>query len=224
LQKAFCTEDDCFGGSRLATTLGYKSAYNQGMRPIALLLILLMAACAAPSPIPATATVTTVASDTPTVAFTAIPSVTATPQPRLSPVTYGPEAEDFPSNINPLTGRAVADPELLTFPAVLVSISNMPVTARPQAGPGFAPWVFELFIGEGTTRFLNIFYGELPRPIPNVTGTCTVRDEIIRPAGVWIGNRVWLDENENGQQDAWEAGVGGVCVRLLDATSREVLA
>ncbi len=35
--------------------------------------------------------------------------------------------------------------------------------------------------------------------------------------------RVWLDENANGQQDAWEAGVGGVCVRLLNATSHEVL-
>jgi hypothetical protein len=157
---------------------------------------------------------------------TVIPSATATftPQPRLSPTTYGPEAEDFSSNINPLTGREVLDPSLLKLPAVLVSISNMPVTARPQAGPGFAPWVYELYIGEGATRFLNVFYGDLPRAIPNVSGGCAVREEIIHPRGDWIGNRVWLDENENGRQDAWEAGVGGVCVRLLDAASHAVLA
>jgi hypothetical protein len=194
------------------------------MRPIPLLLILLMTACAAPVPIASTATATMVASNTPTVTVTALPSVTASPQPRLSPITYGPEAEDFPSNINPLTGRAVPDPDLLKFPAVLVSISNMPVTARPQAGPGFASWVYELFIGEGTTRFLNVFYGDFPREIPNVSGSCEVREEIVRPRGAWIGNRVWLDENKDGRQDAWEAGVGGVCVRLLDSRSRALLA
>jgi hypothetical protein len=117
----------------------------------------------------------------------------------------------------------VVDPSILNFPAVLVSISNMPVTARPQAGPGFAPWVFELFIGEGTTRFIGVFYGDFPRAVPNVNGGCKVREEIIYPKGQWIGNRVWLDENENGRQDAWEAGVGGVCVRLLDGISHEVL-
>jgi len=154
---------------------------------------------------------------------TATPFATSTPQPRLSSVTYGPELEDFPSGINPLTGRVVADPSLLGLPAVLVSISNMPVTARPQAGPGFAPWVFELFIGEGTTRFLGVFYGDYPRAVPNVNGGCEVRKEIIHPKGDWIGNRVWLDENGNGQQDAWEVGVGGVCVRLLDGISRAVL-
>ena len=99
----------------------------------------------------------------------------------------------------------------------------MPFTARPQAGPGFASWVYELYIGEGATRFMNIFYGEYPRSIPNINGGCEVRKEIIHLGGDWIGNRVWLDENENGQQDAWEAGIGGVCVRLLDAKRREIL-
>jgi len=152
------------------------------------------------------------------------PAEPPTPQPHLSPVIYGPELEDFPEGINPLTGRAVADTSLLNFPAVLISISNMPVSARPQAGPGFAPWMFELYIGEGTTRFMGVFYGDVPRVIPNVKGGCKVRDEIMSPNGDWVGNRLWLDENENGQQDAWEVGVGGVCVNLLDAVSREVLA
>jgi hypothetical protein len=117
----------------------------------------------------------------------------------------------------------VSEPSLLNLPAVLVSISNMPVSARPQAGPGFASWVYELYIGEGATRFMNVFYGEYPRTIPNISGGCEVRQDILRPRGDWIGNRVWLDENNNGQQDVWEAGVGGICIRLLNASSREIL-
>ena len=193
-------------------------------RATLLLLVLVITACSAPPSVQATVTETIIPSGTSTFEPTVAPSATSTPQPHLAPVAYGPEAEDFPANINPLTGRAVEDPALLKFPAVLVSISNMPFTARPQAGPGFAPWVYELYIGEGATRFLNVFYGDFPRAVPNVSGGCEVREEIIHPQGDWIGDRVWLDENENGQQEAWEAGVGGVCVRLLNGISREVVA
>ena len=187
------------------------------------LLLFIITACTNSPALPPTQTETAWPRRTSTSSVTTIPTVTSTPQPHLAPRSYGPEAEDFPSNVNPLTGHEVADPSLLKFPAVLVSISNMPVTARPQAGPGFAPWVYELYIGEGTTRFLNVFYGDFPRAIPNVSGGCKVRKDILHPKGDWIGNRVWLDENENGEQDAWEMGVGGVCVRLLNATNRELL-
>ena len=186
-----------------------------------LLPSLLFAGCATVTPTP-TQTLTQPPAPTATETATSIPP-TSTPQPRSVFSEYGPDLNDFPTNVNPLTGREVQDPSLLELPAVLVSISNMPVTTRPQAGPGFAPWVFELFIGEGTTRFMNIFYGDYPRTVPNMTGGCEVREEVIHPQGEWIGNRVWLDENENGVQDAWEMGVGGVCIRLLNGTSREVL-
>ncbi|MDQ3006469.1 MAG: DUF3048 C-terminal domain-containing protein [Chloroflexota bacterium] len=188
-----------------------------------LIFLFLFSACSNPQSIQATITETHTLTATTT--FTPTPlSATSTPQPRLGPINYGPEADDFSAGINPLTGHAVEDPSLLDLPAVLVSISNMPVTARPQAGPGFAPWIFELYIGEGTTRFMGVFYGDIPREVPNVEGGCKVREEIIHPDRPWVGNRVWLDENENGQQDAWEVGVGGVCINLLDAASREVLA
>jgi len=160
---------------------------------------------------------------TATATSTTSPTLTATPQPHRPPLQLGPNQGDFPTGANPLTGLEVHDPSLLDLPAVLVSISNMPVTARPQAGPSFAPWIFEFYIGEGSTRFMGVFYGDNLREIPNITGGCKVRDEIIYPTGDWIGNRVWLDENANGAQESWEAGVGGVCVRLLDANSRDVL-
>jgi hypothetical protein len=166
-----------------------------------------------------TATPSTAQKSTPILSPT--PVFTATPQARRQPANYGPELGSFPTGYNPLTGLPVQDPATLNLPAILVSISNMPVTARPQAGLSFAPWVFELFIGEGTTRFMSVFYGDTLRIIPNVTGSCPVREERFTPQGDWIGNRIWLDENQNGQQDAWEIGVGGVCVHLYDAESGE---
>lgn len=65
--------------------------------------------------------------------------------------------------INPLTGLIAAEPANLALPPALVSVTNFPPTARPQAGLSFSPIVFELFIGEGMTRYLAIFYGDYPR-------------------------------------------------------------
>ncbi|HMR98826.1 MAG TPA: DUF3048 C-terminal domain-containing protein [Anaerolineales bacterium] len=191
---------------------------------IAILILFALASCNANAtqPTPPSATSTRMEL-TATATSTAPPMLTATPQPHRPPIQLGPNQTDFPRGINPITGLEVHDPSLLDLPAVLVSISNMPVTARPQAGPAFAPWIFEFYIGEGSTRFMGVFYGDNLREIPNVTGGCNVREEIFYPTNDWIGNRVWLDENADGVQQSWEAGVGGVCVRLLDANSRNVL-
>src|SRR5215217_9098452 len=80
-------------------------------------------------------------------------------------------------SINPLTGLPVADPSLLQLAAVLVSISHFPVNARPQAGLSFAPYVFEIYITEGATRFLTTFYGEFPVPEVPIVGNCDIRRE-----------------------------------------------
>jgi hypothetical protein len=73
----------------------------------------------------------------------------------------GPDS--FPSGYNTLTGLPVEDPDLLKLPPALVSVSNFPVSARPQAGLSFSPYVFEMTIGEGMTRFLAMFYGNYPQ-------------------------------------------------------------
>ncbi|PKN95333.1 MAG: hypothetical protein CVU44_01235 [Chloroflexi bacterium HGW-Chloroflexi-6] len=191
---------------------------------VVILLLTLLSACApqASADVIPTATetfastATSIPTEMPQPTATVIPTFTPAVQARLAQTILGPEADSFPAGVNPLTGRAVSDPSLLGIPAMLISISNSPVTARPQAGPGFADWVFELFIGTGTTRFLGVFYGEYPRPVPNTSGGCAVRNEILNPQGAWVGNRVWLDENGNNRQDDWEQGLGGVCVSLLD--------
>ncbi|MBI4760081.1 MAG: SdrD B-like domain-containing protein [Chloroflexota bacterium] len=134
-------------------------------------------------------------------------------QPTLPPVTPTVPI----ATINPLTGLSAADPSLLELPAVLVSISTFPVTARPQAGLSFAPFVFEIYITEGTTRYLAAFYGEFPAPEIPPSGSCAVRREPFTQTSLVLGSRVWLDTNRNNLQDDWERGVGGVCVNLYDA-------
>jgi hypothetical protein len=133
------------------------------------------------------------------------PTATSTPEPKP------------PLTINPLTNKKVIEPGLLELPAVLMSISHFPVTARPQAGLSFAPWVFEIYITEGATRFLAVFYGSFPEPEYVINGSCEIRAQPFQQTSNMIGNRVWLDENQNHIQDDWERGVGGVCVNLFDA-------
>lgn len=85
-----------------------------------------------------------------------------------TPTSGGPVATSDSStnnsaqDLNPLTGLPATDATLLSLPPALVSVSNFPVTARPQAGLSFSPYVFEMYIGEGMTRFLAMFYGNYP--------------------------------------------------------------
>ncbi len=149
------------------------------------------------------------------------PSATFTPTPKPPqeippPVSYGPNKEDFPAGINPLTGLPVADPSLLDKPALLVSITHFPSEVRPQGGLSFAPWVFEYLIAIGTTRFAAIFHGQTPYPEAPIIGDCEVRTEPFEQDGILLGNRVWLDKNADGIQSPEEPGIGGICINLYD--------
>jgi len=146
---------------------------------------------------------------TPTATPTILPTPTLTPEP---PIT-------FPVNINPLTGQAVNDPSLLKVPALLISISNFPAIGRPQAGLSFAPFVYEIYITEGATRFLAVFYGEYPAPEIPITRDCAVRNGVFVQTQDIVGGRAWLDANGNNLRDTNERGVGGVCVNLYDLSS-----
>jgi hypothetical protein len=95
-------------------------------------------------------------------------AVTPTPMPAaneaqaaVSTDSVGPDT--FPVGVNPLTGLEVENPENLTLPPALVSITNFPISARPQAGLSYSPFVFEMYIGTGMSRFLALFYGDYPQ-------------------------------------------------------------
>jgi len=133
-------------------------------------------------------------------------AASSTPLPRII----------IPKGINPLTGLPVTDPALLKIPALLVSISHFPATGRPQAGLSFAPFVYEFYITEGATRFLAVFYGAFPSPEILPTGGCKIRSDPFVKTQTILGDRVWLDANNNGLFDTDEAGLPGVCLNLFD--------
>ncbi len=101
---------------------------------------------------------------TPTTAPSAVPTTAPTAASAESKkdagVDVGPDT--FPAGVNPLTGLPVKDLDALKIPPALVSITNFPPSARPQAGLSFSPVVYEMYIGEGTSRFLAVFYGDYP--------------------------------------------------------------
>ena len=100
----------------------------------------------------------------------------AQPEPTPAPTTLGPD--QFPEGVNPLTGLPAKDASLLSLPPALISVANFPVSARPQAGLSYSPYVFEMYIGEGMTRFLALFYGEYPQaPIASTAQSGVVTDK-----------------------------------------------
>ena len=111
-----------------------------------------------PSPVPTDTTTPTI---TPTITETPTPTQTPTP------VVYGPS--NFPENIDPLTGIAVSDTDLLNRRPVAVKVNIVPRSSnRPPWGLSLADIVYDYYHNSGYSRFHAIFYGkdaELVGPI-----------------------------------------------------------
>ncbi len=120
----------------------------------------------------------TSADTTPTVTPTAAPVVVAstpTPAPTATPgsaATGAPAGligpDNFPENVNPLTGEVVADPAVLDRRPVAVKISNYPPIVRPQSGLNNADLIYEHYAEGGVTRFTAVFYGKDADPIGSI--------------------------------------------------------
>ncbi len=130
--------------------------------PILILLLLLAACTATPSEPTAAPTLevpivpTEAPADTP--APTDIPAPTeipATAEPP-APIAYGPD--NFPANVNPLTGLTVADPTILERRPVSVKVQIFPRGQRPPWGISLADVVYDYYQNNGMTRFHAIFY------------------------------------------------------------------
>jgi len=116
---------------------------------------------------------------TPTLTLTVTATATSTPQPEKTSVTATKtvfaEISPIPSpnsyevdgltvpvshtNINPLTGLAVNNSELLERRPIAIKITLFPRYVRPQSGVTLADVVFEYYIEDGLTRFIAVFYG-----------------------------------------------------------------
>ena len=90
-------------------------------------------------------------------------SAAATPE-LLSSAT--PEAlaqvgpDNFPPDVNPLTGLKVSDVSLLERRPLAIKVSEFPRRVRPQSGLSLADVVFEHYAEAGVTRMTAIFLGQ----------------------------------------------------------------
>ena len=90
-----------------------------------------------------------------------------------------PILEEFPADVNPLTGLQVTDPAVLNRRPQVIKISNAPVLVRPQAGIGAADIVFEHYAEGGLTRFSAIFYSQAPNRVGSIRSARLIE---IKPA------------------------------------------
>jgi hypothetical protein len=110
-------------------------------------------------PIVSTVTPSPLPTDTTTPTFTPTVTETSTPTETPTPAAYGPT--NFPENIDPLTGLAVADPDLLDRRPVAIKVNIVPRSSnRPPWGLSFADIVYDYYHNDGYSRFHAIFYGD----------------------------------------------------------------
>lgn len=127
-----------------------------------LAVVVLFSACAPvarPEKSPTAIQTPTKDATTPVAASRATPSVTPSPSASSTslPPVVGP---GYWPGFNPLTGLPVSDPATLNQAPFLVSVTNFPLSARPQSGLSLASMVWEVSIGQGMSRFLAVFYGD----------------------------------------------------------------
>lgn len=137
----------------------------------ALLSTLILAGCSlfqpAPEPTPSPTSQPLATTAVPTETPTEVPP-TETPTPTLTPTAsptpdypaegYGPE--DFPENVNPLTGLTVDDVNLLERRPLAVKIQLFPRTQRYPWGINQADVVYDYYQNAGITRLTAVFLGE----------------------------------------------------------------
>jgi len=132
-----------------------------------------------------TSTQSSNATETETPHPTSITSQTDTPEPTASSVpdltptqddiAVGPD--NFPDDVNPLTGLQVSDPTILDRRPVAVKVQIFPRGQRPPMGISQADIVYDYYQNAGMTRFHAIFYGENATPVgPIRSGRLLDRD------------------------------------------------
>jgi hypothetical protein len=153
---------------------------------VIILLMVFLSACSLqnttlPTATPtATTTRTKAPSKTPTITstVTATSTATITMTPTATQLVAGPD--NYPQGMNPLTGLMVDDPEILNRHPVLIKVSNFPRQGRPHAGLSQADIVFDYYIGEGTNRFIALFYGQDSEKVGPIRSGRLVDGQIVR--------------------------------------------
>jgi hypothetical protein len=126
-----------------------------------------------------------------TIAAAEAKSPSGSENPTPTPVPSGNGSQ----TLNPLTGLPVDNPDCLKNPPAVISITNFPASARPQAGLDYSNVVVEAYIGEGMTRFLAVFYCDYPKhpeDISNQPGASKPGSE--GQIGPIRSGRIWYED------------------------------
>jgi hypothetical protein len=133
----------------------------------------------------------------------------------------------YSEGINPLTGLKVESQASLNIGPALVSITNFPLSARPQSGLSLASHVWETSIGEGMTRFIGVFFGDYLEQLDEINSNLPAdydRDYLIGPVrsgrvafqeikSLYPGGRLLI---RYASQEVIKQLTGWVLVRALD--------
>ncbi|HOG80006.1 MAG TPA: hypothetical protein PK454_09660, partial [Anaerolineaceae bacterium] len=109
-----------------------------------LLAVTLLAGCGSLSPLPTVIPTSTLPATAtpfqpaPPTATAAVPTTVPTPTLAPTPVYPGYGPNSFPAEINPLTGLAPQDPNLLNRRPIIIKVQNLPRYDRPQYGLSLA--------------------------------------------------------------------------------------
>ncbi len=184
------------------------------------ILITLLSLTLACQPIPEpdlTPTIVPLPSPTATVTATPQPNAYPTPTPGYPEGGFGPD--NFPIDINPLTGLST-DPALLDRRPMLIKVSNLPREVRPQSGLSRADIVFEYYTEEGTTRFIAIYYGKDAEQVGSIRSARFFDEHLIRmyrgffvfgSGDERVRNRLYGSGLDDRLVVEWQAGCPALC-------------
>lgn len=91
---------------------------------------------------------------------------------------FGPD--EFPENVNPLTGLYVSDPDILNRRPVAIKVNIIPRYNRPPWGLSFADIVYDYYQNNGYTRFHAIYYGNDAEMVGPIRSARFPDDHLIR--------------------------------------------
>lgn len=91
---------------------------------------------------------------------------------------YGPD--NFPLDVNPLTGMPVDDPSLLERRPIAIKVQIFPRGQRPPWGVSQADIVYDYLQNNGLTRFNAIFYGNDAEQVGPIRSARYFDDHIVR--------------------------------------------
>ena len=161
---------------------------------LVVLLIFVLAACSdptveitnSPTPTRANKTRTPTKTATSTQTSTVTPTRTRTPTSRPSATAtsiypaqgFGPD--EFPEDVNPLTGVYVDDAELLERRPIAIKVNVVPRYTRPPWGLSLADIVYDYYHNDGYTRYHAIYYGNDAELVGPIRSGRFPDDELIR--------------------------------------------